>query len=161
MTEPRDPYAPPPEGWTPPQQQWGGGAGWPGAGWPGTPPPRATPFARDAVLAGLPLLLAAFLTASTAWAGLFTLLHRAIRGDDFFDDVAPEDTTFLEDWWPAVTMAILAVAAIGAWVSFAVLVRARRPDPITLLPYGLLGGLAGLVLGMPVVQLVGDAVRPR
>ena len=180
MTEPpADPYAPPPEGWTPPPPpQWGGQPppgwggpqpGWPGTpppgwggpqpGWPGTPPPRATPFSRDSVLAGLPLLLATFLSVSTGWALLFALLHHTIREDSPFQDFDPAPGTFLQENWPLVAALGLAAVALLAWVSFAILVRARRPEGIALLPYGLLGAIAGVPLGIVVAQLAGSIVN--
>jgi len=156
VTEPpTDPYAPPPEGWTPPPPAWGGDGSW-----PGPPPPRTTPFTGDAVVAGLPLLLAAFLTATTGWGVLHALIWRAIASDEIFDDFEPVQRSFLDQWWPAVATGIVALLAVVAWISFAMLLRARKPEPITLLPYGILGALVGMVLGLPLVHLVGGLLRP-
>lgn len=158
MTEPPgppDPYAPPPEGWTPPPaQQWGEQPGW-----PGTPPQRTTPFTRDSVLAGLPLLLATFLTVTTAWALLFAFFDRVLRESPPFDDFDPAPGTFLQENWALVAALGLGAVALLAWASFAILVRARQPEGLALLPYGLLGAIAGVPLGIFVAQLAGDLVN--
>lgn len=147
MTEPTDPWAPPPEGWVP---------GGPGGQWPAAP--RQSPWSADVAAAGVPLAVAVFLTFTTGWWLLRAALHAAVEasaGAAFSQEFVPAPRTFFQEHWEWVGTGGTALAAIAAWVAFALLRRARRPDGAALIPYGVLAAPLGLVGGFVLVDVVG------
>lgn len=147
-----DPWAPPPEGWTPPP----GAPGW--SAWPGAQE-RPRSWRGPVLRAGLALVAAATVSGATIWASLRAALTRSIESSlpDFA--FVEDGQTFLQEHSGLVTCVVLLLLSAVAWGLFGLAHKAADVSADVLIPYIVLGLLGGAVGGYVVADLALDLVQ--